>query len=57
MISGLTLDGSETNLALLYLAAVQSIAYGTRQIVDHCNAHGLQVGEYISTLCNCVVVQ
>ena len=43
VVCGLTLDTSEKQLALLYLATVQSIAYGTRHIVDHCNAHGHQV--------------
>ncbi|XP_021893101.1 FGGY carbohydrate kinase domain-containing protein isoform X2 [Carica papaya] len=40
VISGLTLDTSEIQLALLYLATMQGIAYGTRHIVEHCNAHG-----------------
>jgi len=39
----LTLDTSEKQLALLYLAAVQGIAYGTRHIVEHCNANGHKV--------------
>lgn len=43
VISGLTLHASPEDLALLYLATVQSIAYGTKHIVDHCNAHGLKV--------------
>ncbi|KAG5593929.1 hypothetical protein H5410_035161 [Solanum commersonii] len=43
MISGLTLDTSEKQLALLYLATVQGIAYGTRHIVEHCNANGHMV--------------
>jgi hypothetical protein len=43
VIYGLTLDTSDKQLALLYLATVQGIAYGTRHIVEHCNAHGHQV--------------
>lgn len=43
MISGLTLDTSEKQLALLYLATIQGIAYGTRHIVEHCNSHGHKV--------------
>lgn len=46
VISGLTLHASPEDLALLYLATVQSIAYGTKHIVDHCNAHGLKVNIY-----------
>ncbi|XP_057839838.2 uncharacterized protein LOC131049784 isoform X3 [Cryptomeria japonica] len=49
MISGLTLDSSEKQLAVLYLATLQSIAYGTRHIVEHCNAHGLKASH--STSC------
>ena len=37
------LDTSERQLALLYLATVQGIAYGTRHIVEHCNVHGHKV--------------
>ncbi|CAA7408169.1 unnamed protein product [Spirodela intermedia] len=43
MICGLTLDTSEKHLALLYLATVQGIAYGTRHIVEHCNSHGHKI--------------
>ncbi|CAL5199355.1 unnamed protein product [Lathyrus oleraceus] len=49
VIYGLTLDTSDKQLALLYLATVQGIAYGTRHIVEHSNAHGHQ----ISTLLAC----
>ena len=43
VIYGLTLDTSEKHLALLYLATIQGIAYGTRHVVEHCNAHGHKV--------------
>ncbi|XP_024543764.1 FGGY carbohydrate kinase domain-containing protein [Selaginella moellendorffii] len=43
VISGLSLDDDPRSLALLYLAAIQGIAYGTRHIVEHCNSHGLQI--------------
>lgn len=48
----MTLDSSEKQLALLYLATVQGIAYGTRHIVEHCNAHGHKVREHIFTQCS-----
>ncbi|XP_043709878.1 FGGY carbohydrate kinase domain-containing protein isoform X2 [Telopea speciosissima] len=43
MVYGLTLDKSERQLSLLYLATVQGIAYGTRHIVEHCNSHGHKI--------------
>ncbi|TVU32823.1 hypothetical protein EJB05_24581 [Eragrostis curvula] len=43
VICGLTLDTSEKHLALLYLATIQGIAYGTRHIVEHCNSHGHKI--------------
>lgn len=43
IVFGLTLETSERQLALLYLATVQGIAYGTRHIVEHCNAHGHKI--------------
>ncbi|KAI4335442.1 hypothetical protein L6164_014086 [Bauhinia variegata] len=48
VIYGLTLDTSEKQLALLYLAAVQGIAYGTRHIVEHCNAHGHKINTLLA---------
>ncbi|XP_020591517.1 FGGY carbohydrate kinase domain-containing protein [Phalaenopsis equestris] len=43
MVCGLTLDRSERQLALLYLATVQGIAYGTRHIVEQLNSHGHKI--------------
>jgi len=43
MLCGLTLDASEKQLALLYISAIQGIAYGTRRIVEHCNSHGHKI--------------
>ncbi|ONK78897.1 uncharacterized protein A4U43_C01F770 [Asparagus officinalis] len=43
MICGLTLDTSEKQLALQYLATIQGIAYGTRHILEHCNSHGHEI--------------
>jgi FGGY-family pentulose kinase len=40
MISGLKLSGSKQELARIYLSAVQSLAYGTRHILDEMNAKG-----------------
>ncbi|XP_031098027.1 FGGY carbohydrate kinase domain-containing protein [Ipomoea triloba] len=48
IVSGLTLDTSEKQLALLYLATVQGIAYGTRHIVEHCNANGHKIGTLLA---------
>ncbi|TKY54600.1 FGGY carbohydrate kinase domain-containing protein [Spatholobus suberectus] len=48
VIYGLTLDTSDKQLALLYLATVQGIAYGTRHIVDHCNAHGHKINTLLA---------
>ncbi|XVE98738.1 hypothetical protein REPUB_Repub03eG0133900 [Reevesia pubescens] len=43
VVFGLTLDTSEKQLARLYLATMQAIAYGTRHIVEHCNANGHKI--------------
>lgn len=43
MVSGLGLTDSVESLALLYLATIQSIAYGTRHIVEAMNAHGYAI--------------
>ena len=40
MVSGLRLDDSTDQLALLYLATIQAIAHGTRHIVETLNTHG-----------------
>ncbi|KAL1491954.1 hypothetical protein ABEB36_012469 [Hypothenemus hampei] len=40
MISGLTLSSDEESLAILYLATVQALSYGTRQILDRLKESG-----------------
>ncbi|KAH6835386.1 FGGY family of carbohydrate kinase [Perilla frutescens var. hirtella] len=49
VIYGLTIDTSEKQLALLYLATIQGLAYGTRHIIEHCN----EKGHKIDTLLAC----
>jgi len=43
MISGLHLSATIDDLALLYLATIQAIAYGTRHIIEEMNQAGYQI--------------
>jgi ribulose kinase len=45
MISGLTLDRNRRALAQRYLAAIQSIAYGTRHIIEVMNQSGHKISK------------
>ena len=45
MISGLSLNETKTELAKKYLAAIQSVAYGTRHIIEALNKKGHQIKE------------
>jgi FGGY-family pentulose kinase len=43
MVSGLTLNETENEVALWYYAAIQAIAYGTRHIIEIMNKKGYQI--------------
>jgi FGGY-family pentulose kinase len=43
MVSGLRLSATPRDLALLYLATLQSIAYGTRHIIETLNSQGYAI--------------
>jgi ribulose kinase len=49
VVSGMTLDSTEVGLALVYLAAIQSIAYGTKQIVERLGDNGVKVRGFLDS--------
>ena len=49
LVDGLSLDTSLASLTRLYLATVQSIAYGTRAIIGSLNAHGYAITRLYAT--------
>jgi FGGY-family pentulose kinase len=49
MISGLRLSDSVNELARLYLATIQAVAYGTRHIIQAMNQEGYQINTIIAT--------
>lgn len=49
VVSGLPLDHSAELDTRLYLAAVQAVAYGTREIVEAMNANGFRINRVLAT--------
>lgn len=49
MISGLTLSDTVDDLARLYLATLQGLAYGTKDIIDALNAKGYRIDTILAT--------
>lgn len=49
MVIGLTLDDSLDNLAIYYLSAIQSVAYGTRHIIEEMNNNGFNIKKIFMT--------
>lgn len=49
MVSGLRLSDSVDSLALLYLATIQALAYGTRHVLEAMNSHGHRIDTLVAT--------